>query len=209
MSWVIRSPSCSALRISRERPPSSGHCSIIWSSRRAAWTLFCPASMKRSKKVRSRGRSEKRATGRILVTRGAVRVASAGRRGELLGRPRRVALAQLLLDAAALAPRARRAASSRRRRRAPRRWRCRRSSAPARRASRPAGPGPRPARPARRGCRGCAASGRRSPSAPASPRRAGRRRCASARGSGRRSRRRGCSPRPPARPAAGSRCRAR
>ena len=99
--------------------------------------------------------------------------------------------------------------STARRRRAPRSWRCRRSSAPARRASPPAAPRPRPAPPARPGCRGCAASGRRSPSAPGSPRRAGRCRRASARGSGRRSRPRGCSPRPRARPAAGSRSRAR
>ena len=140
MSWVIRSPSCSALRISRASPPSSGQVPIIWSSRRAAWRVFCPASMKRSKKVRSRGRRERRATRAILVIGvGAERLS-------------RVAAASCSAARAAwrsrssswtlrrCPPAAARAGSRRRRRRAPRRWRCRRSSAPARRAARPAAP---------------------------------------------------------------------
>ena len=56
MSWVIRSPSCSALRISRARPLVLGPgVASSASSSRAARRVFCPASVKRSKKVRSRG----------------------------------------------------------------------------------------------------------------------------------------------------------
>ena len=51
MSWVIRSPSCSAFSTSRPRPSSSGQVPIIWSSSRAACSAFWPAWMKRSKKV--------------------------------------------------------------------------------------------------------------------------------------------------------------
>ena len=58
ISWVILSPSCSASRISRARPFSSGHCSSISFSSRAARRVFCPALLKRSKKTRSRGTSE-------------------------------------------------------------------------------------------------------------------------------------------------------
>src|SRR5680860_578447 len=93
MSWVIRSPSCSALRISRPRPLSSGQLPIIWSSSRAVRSVFCPASMKSSKKTLSRGRSERRAI--------AESYGSAGRR-ELLGGAGAVTPAELLLDAATL-----------------------------------------------------------------------------------------------------------
>src|SRR5215207_5713008 len=58
MSWVIRSPSCSASRISRASPASSGQVSSISLSSRAARTVFCPAWVKRSKKTRSLGTRE-------------------------------------------------------------------------------------------------------------------------------------------------------
>ena len=56
MSWVIRSPSCSDLRISRFRPsaPSGQFSSISWSSS-AERTAFWPDSVRRSKKTRSLG----------------------------------------------------------------------------------------------------------------------------------------------------------
>ena len=53
----------------RRGRPSSGQVPIIWSSSRAACRVFWPASMKRSKKVRSRGSREKRATRPILLVR--------------------------------------------------------------------------------------------------------------------------------------------
>ena len=63
MSWVMRSPSCSALSRSRPRPLSSGHS---WNMSRSSLderSVFWPASVKRSKKTRSCGTSENRATG--------------------------------------------------------------------------------------------------------------------------------------------------
>src|SRR5215204_1375175 len=69
MSWVIRSPSCSASRISRASPVSSGHSwSISWSMR-AARSVFCPASLKRSKNTLSRGTRLGSRTGRKLPIR--------------------------------------------------------------------------------------------------------------------------------------------
>ena len=62
MSWVIRSPSCSALRMSRASPLSSGHCSSMSRSSFEVRRVFWPASVKRSKKTRSWGTSENRAT---------------------------------------------------------------------------------------------------------------------------------------------------
>ncbi len=58
MSWVIRSPSDSHLRMSRASPPSSGHRSSMSLSSRAERRLFWPASAKRSKKTLSRGTRE-------------------------------------------------------------------------------------------------------------------------------------------------------
>ena len=56
MSWVIRSPSCSQIRMSRARSwPCSGKSRSIWSSRSAARRMLPPASSKRSKNSRSRG----------------------------------------------------------------------------------------------------------------------------------------------------------
>src|SRR3954470_8940244 len=56
-SWVIRSPSCSARRISRASPDFSGQSLSISCSNRAARTVFWPAWLNRSKKTRSRGTS--------------------------------------------------------------------------------------------------------------------------------------------------------
>ena len=55
MSWVIRSPSCSQIRMSRPSPPASGHDFISWSSSWAARRMFAPASSKRRKNSRSLG----------------------------------------------------------------------------------------------------------------------------------------------------------
>src|SRR5436190_17514846 len=55
MSCVIRSPSCSARRISRASPRSSGQVWSISCRSLAARSVFCPASLKRSKNTRSRG----------------------------------------------------------------------------------------------------------------------------------------------------------
>src|SRR2546429_508568 len=66
MSWVIRSPSCSHMRMSRvSSSRRSGNERSSWSSRSAARTMFPPASSKRSKYRRSRETSncERRATG--------------------------------------------------------------------------------------------------------------------------------------------------
>src|SRR6185503_13531058 len=100
ISWVIRSPSCSAVKIARPSSSSSGQRAIIWSSSRAALSVLVPASTKRSKNVRSRGRSESRAIAAILV----VAEDSARRRRELLGGASRVPLLKLLLGVAALLP---------------------------------------------------------------------------------------------------------
>ena len=209
MSWVIRSPSCSALRISRPRPLVVGPA--------AHHLVEQPRGVQRVLP----GLDEEVEEGAIARQEGEARHAAnpidRGGRRRLSRRPPRAARRR--------APRAARAAPP---------GRCAaRPRAAASRVQTPVGVelpgvgvvgeaalehvehlGPQlrvfdRRRPARPGCRGCAASGRRSPSAPGSPRRAGRRRRASARGSGRRSRRRGCSPRRPARRAAGSRSRAR
>src|SRR5262245_2258749 len=55
MSWVIRSPSCSQIRMSRPRPPASGHCLISCTSSSAERRMFAPASSKRLKNSRSLG----------------------------------------------------------------------------------------------------------------------------------------------------------
>jgi len=55
MSWVIRSPSCSQIRISRPRPPASGQALIRRPSNCAACRMFAPASSKRLKNSRSLG----------------------------------------------------------------------------------------------------------------------------------------------------------
>src|SRR5215208_3175567 len=68
MSWVIRSPSCSASSISRARPLSSGHPWSISCSSFAARSVFCPDSLKRSKKTLSRGtRLGSRTSGKLPI----------------------------------------------------------------------------------------------------------------------------------------------
>src|SRR5215208_2638376 len=62
MSWVIRSPSCSALRMSVARPASSGQRSSRSRRSFAVRSVFCPLSANRSKKTRSFGTRENRAT---------------------------------------------------------------------------------------------------------------------------------------------------
>src|SRR5438552_3050383 len=54
MSCVIRSPSCSQMRMSSASSERSGKAPSIWSSRSAARTMFPPASSNRSKYWRSR-----------------------------------------------------------------------------------------------------------------------------------------------------------
>src|SRR5918999_834627 len=67
MSWVMRSPSCSQIRISRASSLRSGKSASISSSSRAARKMLPPASSKRSKNWRSRGaRTLGRRTGRKL-----------------------------------------------------------------------------------------------------------------------------------------------
>src|SRR3954469_21921204 len=55
MSWVIRSPSCSQIRISRASSFFSGYWVSSSSRSDAARRMFPPASSNRSKKCRSRG----------------------------------------------------------------------------------------------------------------------------------------------------------
>src|SRR4051794_10760894 len=55
MSWVIRSPVCSQMTMSRARSADSGYRPSIRSSRSAAWTALAAASSKRSKNSRSFG----------------------------------------------------------------------------------------------------------------------------------------------------------
>ena len=65
ISWVILSPSCSASRISRARPPVVGPALehlLRAAARRAA--VFWPARLKRSKKTRSRGNERGQLHGR-------------------------------------------------------------------------------------------------------------------------------------------------
>ena len=85
MSWVIRSPSCSASRISLRELVVVGPRAHHLVEQPRGRTVFCPASMKRSKKVRSRGRREKRATA------GQSYWSSGRRPGELSRRSRRAA----------------------------------------------------------------------------------------------------------------------
>src|SRR5918994_1395663 len=64
MSWVMRSPSCSQIRMSRASSLRSGKSLSISSSRPAARRMLPPASSKRSKNSRSRGaRTLERRTG--------------------------------------------------------------------------------------------------------------------------------------------------
>src|SRR5919108_2703275 len=68
MSWVIRSPSCSQIRISRASSLRSGYSLRSSSSRAAARLMFPPASSNRSKNSRSRGaRTFARRTGGTLA----------------------------------------------------------------------------------------------------------------------------------------------
>src|SRR6185503_1272331 len=68
MSWVIRSPSCSQIRISRASSLRSGYWVRSSSSRAAARRMFPPASSNRSKNSRSRGaRTLASRTGRKLA----------------------------------------------------------------------------------------------------------------------------------------------
>src|SRR3954451_963856 len=55
MSWVIRSPACSQMTMSRARSAESGYRASIRSRRSAAWTALAAASSKRSKNSRSFG----------------------------------------------------------------------------------------------------------------------------------------------------------
>src|SRR6185312_3102589 len=78
MSWVIRSPSCSQIRISRASSLRSGYWVRSSSSRAAARRMFPPASSNRSKNSRSRG-------ARALASRTCRKLAPrAGREGRAL-----------------------------------------------------------------------------------------------------------------------------
>src|SRR5215208_1642523 len=70
ISWVIRSPSCSQMRISRTKSALSGYSISISLSSAAARTILPAASSKRSKNSRSRGTKtcERRAKRRHLST---------------------------------------------------------------------------------------------------------------------------------------------
>ena len=103
MSWVIRSPSCSALTISRERPVSSGQAPII-SVEQARSVDRVLAGLDEEVEEGAIAGQEGEAHGwRHPSDCRGVPPRSAGGRGELLGGAGRVALAQLLLDAAPLA----------------------------------------------------------------------------------------------------------
>src|SRR4029453_12103846 len=68
MSWVIRSPSCSQIRISLASSLRSGYSFSSSSKRPAARLMFPPASSNRSKNSRSRGaRTFARRTGGTLA----------------------------------------------------------------------------------------------------------------------------------------------
>src|SRR5215217_3773860 len=70
MSWVILSPSCSQIRMSRASSLRSGYCVSSSSSSAAARRMFPPASSNRSKNSRSRGaRTLARRTGGNLALR--------------------------------------------------------------------------------------------------------------------------------------------
>ncbi len=96
MSWVIRSPSCSALRISRFRPSApSGQVLIISWSRPAARTALRPDSERRSKKTRSLGAKLRLTTDRnIAASRAQSRPRTGGNaaNGGLIRRRAAVAL---------------------------------------------------------------------------------------------------------------------
>src|SRR3954447_1290154 len=77
MSWVIRSPSCSQIRMSRARSALSGKWRSIWSSRSAARWLFPAASSNRSKNWRSLDTStcDRRGMASLSFTGAAIRAA--------------------------------------------------------------------------------------------------------------------------------------